>query len=263
MAYNNSNIWERHFFFQGRKLFYNRIPYNHISERCVEIPIAFDFLARLKDKSKILEIGNTLSYYENSLSDFIGIRDRRIVDKFEVGSGVDNIDLMDLPSEEKYSSIVSISTVEHIGQGLTPTREWGEQNKVRDLEAPLKAIAKIYDLLSIEGRALITVPFGKLIDYGWFLQFSTEYLHLLEAKFGVPKEAISLSFLKRLAMQQSGNNPYQLWIEANEHDLADVSYGTYGPAASTIAIIELIKLSYKFVLDINVPFTPLFYEKPH
>jgi len=257
-----SSLWERTFSFQRRKLFYNSIPYNHISERCVEIPIAFDFLAHLKNKSKILEIGNVLSYYENSLSDFIGLRDRRIVDKFEVCLGVDNVDLMDLPSEEKYSSIVSISTVEHIGQGITPQREYGEQNSVNDLESPLKAIAKIYDLLSVEGQALITVPFGKLTNFGWFIQFSTHYLRLLETKFRVPKEAISLSFLKRSAIEQVGNNSHQLWVESKEQDLAEIEYGTSGGGANAISIIELTKLSDNFVLDINVPSTSLVYQKP-
>ena len=256
------SIWERTFSFQGRKLFYNTIPYNHISERCVEIPIAFDFLAYLKNKSKILEIGNVLSYYENSLSDFIGLRNRRIVDKFEACLGVDNVDLMDLPSEEKYSSIVSISTVEHIGQGITPKGEYGEQSSANDLESPLKAIAKVYDLLMVQGQALITVPFGKLTNFGWFIQFSTHYLRLLETKFRVPKKAISLSFLKRSTIEQVGNNSHQLWIESKEQDLAEVEYGTSGGGANAISVIALTKLSDNFVLDINVPSTPLVYQKP-
>ncbi|HWS84587.1 MAG TPA: hypothetical protein VN207_10050 [Ktedonobacteraceae bacterium] len=261
MAHNNPRTWERVFSFQGKKLFYNRIPYNHISERCVEIPIAFDFLAHLENKSKILEIGNVLSLYENSLSDFVGIRDRRIVDKFEVALGVDNVDLMDLPSEEKYPSIVCISTVEHIGQSVEPTGNYGEQNEVHDLEAPLKAIAKIYDILSVEGKALITVPFGKLTDSNWFVLFSIEYLRLLETKFGVPKEALSLSFLQRVDMQPNEVNPYQIWVESKEEDLVEVEYGPYG-GANAICIVELIKLSDTFILDINVPATPLVYEKP-
>ena len=276
MAPNRSSIWEifrnslsssvtpltveREFCFRGKKLFYNSIPYNHLSERCVEIPIAFDFLAHLQDKSQILEIGNTLSYYENSLSDVVGVRHRRIVDKFENNLGIDSVDVMDLSSKEKYSAIVSISTVEHIGQGLTPDGEYGEQSEERDLEAPLKAIAKIYDLLRVGGRALITVPFGKFIDAGWFIQFSSEYLRLLETKFGVPKEALSVSFLKRLAMEQSEDNPYQLWGEALAEELVEVTYGACGPCAGALALIELTKLPGPFVLDLNVAPTPLVYQ---
>lgn len=262
MVHSQPNIWKRDFSFQGKKFFYNRIAYNHLAERCVEIPIAFDFLAHLKNKSNILEVGNTLMHYENSLSDFIGIRHRRIIDKFEVGLGIDNVDLMDLPSEEKYSTIISISTVEHVGQGPTPTGAYGEQNKVGDLEAPLKAIAKIHDLLDVEGKALVTVPFGKLTDGGWYVQFSGEYLRLLETKFGVPKGAMFISCLKRLAREQSEKNPYELWIEAKEEDLAEVEYGASWPGANAIAIIELIKFSNTFIIDVNVPSTPLVYEEP-
>jgi cyclopropane fatty-acyl-phospholipid synthase-like methyltransferase len=64
-------------------------------------------------------VGNVLSYYENSLSERDGVIKRRIIDKFEIDIGVDNEDLMTLESEEKYDAIVSVSTVEHIGQGLS------------------------------------------------------------------------------------------------------------------------------------------------
>lgn len=48
--------------------------------------------------------------------------------------------------------------------------------KITDREAPLKAIAKIYGLLEPNGKALITVPFGKLTDGKWYIQFSQKYL---------------------------------------------------------------------------------------
>src|SRR5579859_4731896 len=170
-------IWKRDFTFRGRKLFYNRVPFNNRAERAVEIPLAFDFLARQqsraqaaynKGEDKILEVGNVLQHYENALSDATGIRCRRIVDKFEVGYSIDNIDIIDLDSQEQYSTIIAVSTMEHVGQNCTPTGEFGEQNKAIDLEGPLKAIAKVYDLLAIGGQALLTVPFGKLTDGGWY-----------------------------------------------------------------------------------------------
>ena len=205
-----------------------------------------------------------LSKYENSLSDYLGIRSRHIVDKFEPGLEVDNIDLFDLPSEQKYHSIVSLSTVEHIGQGISPTGEFGESNQQNDLEAPLKAIAKIYDLLHNEGKALITVPFGKLTNGGWYIQFSSEYLKLLVTKFGVPKESLSVSFLRRTEIElgSSENNPYQLWVEAEEKDLSNVEYNLSWNGASAIAIIELTKLSDRFILDSNATTTSLDFGFP-
>src|SRR5687767_7665995 len=112
--------WEVNFNFKGKELPYNRIQYNNPSERAVEVPIGFDFLANIIKSARVLEVGNVLSYYENSLSQHTGVISRKIVDKFERELGVDNEDLMLLGSEEKYDAIVSISTVEHIGQGVTP-----------------------------------------------------------------------------------------------------------------------------------------------
>jgi hypothetical protein len=66
--------WKRTFTFKGKELYYNRIRFNNPTERAVEISVAFDFIANLQNAQKILEIGNVLSHYENSLSDNIGIR---------------------------------------------------------------------------------------------------------------------------------------------------------------------------------------------
>ena len=252
--------WTPTFAFRGKSLYYNRIPVNNCSERSVEIPIAFDFLSQVNIKNKILEIGNVLYFYENGLSDYIGIRNRRIVDKFEQCPGVENIDLIDLPSNEKYDAIVSVSTVEHIGQGIEPSVGYGEQIEVRDLEAPLKAIAKIYDLLKIGGKALITVPFGKLIDGKWYVQFSAEYLELLVTKYGIPKNAISKSFLRRVFLEPPIHNPFQIWREAEENQLGSINYNWAWPCANSIAIIELNKIE-KFFIELDVSPTSLPYSK--
>ena len=113
------------FIFNGQRLPYNRIEHNNFpcSERAVEIPVACNFLARLKDKSRLLEVGNVIKAYEALIQqDRAEILARRIIDKYEVASGVENVDLMDLAPSEKYSAIVSISTVEHIGQGAEPNQ---------------------------------------------------------------------------------------------------------------------------------------------
>jgi hypothetical protein len=253
--------WSRQFTFRGKTHFYNRIPFNNRAERAVEIPIAFDFLARQQHKETILEVGNVLQYYENALSDSLCIRYRRIVDKFEVGCGVDNVDIIDLNPGEKYQAIVSVSTVEHVGQSCSPLGQFGEQNKVADLEAPLKAIAKIYDLLAIGGRALLTVPFGKLTDGGWYVQFSSDYLDLLVKTYDIPQEALSVGFLKRVARGPGRSNPYQLWVETGAEELSNVCYEDIWSGARAIAVIELTKLSRPFSLNLAVPPTPLLYKR--
>ena len=252
--------WTRTFTFKGKELYYNRIKFNNPTERAVEISIAFDFIANLKNPQKILEIGNVLSHYENSLSENIGIRSRRIVDKFEVDLGVENQDLMSLPSAEKYDAIVSISSVEHVGQGDDPSGGYGEQIESRDLEGPLKAIAKIYDLLAIDGKALITVPFGKLTDAEWYIQFSQEYLDVLWKKYGIPKEAISANYLKLIDRETVDEKHYMLWKEVNALELSDSEYGWPWSQANGIAVIELTKVSSEFNLNLNLEPTDLYYN---
>ncbi|MEG4022205.1 hypothetical protein [Microcoleus sp. S13C4] len=255
--------WKKTFLFKKQEFYYNRIRFNNPTERAVEIPIAFNFLAGLQKPANVLEVGNVLSHYENHLSETLGITSRRIVDKLEVEVGVDNEDLMDLPSDKKYDAIVSISTVGQIGQKGNASGGYGDQEENRDLEAPLKAIAKIYDLLAPDGKALITVPFGKLIDGEWYIQFSKEYLYLLGKKYGIPKEAVSVNCLKLIDRETTDRGFNVLWEELDALELSYVEYGSPFSQANAIAVIELSKLSSDFHLKLNVEPSPLLYNMPY
>lgn len=254
--------WNKSFVYKGKNLYYNRIRYNNPTERGVEVSIAFNFLLTAPNLSKILEVGNVLSFYENILSDHLGIRSRRIIDKFENDLGVDQVDLMDLPFAEKYDVIVSVSTVEHIGQGVEPSGAYGESISTRDLEAPLKAICKIYDLLALNGKALITVPFGKLIDGEWYIQFSQKYLELLFKKYGIPEFAISTTFLKKVGMDTNGYTLNQEWEEVDIRELKQTEYNWPFPCANAVAIIELNKTIENYELILKTEPTPLYYYQP-
>jgi SAM-dependent methyltransferase len=248
--------WKSTFLWNGQSLYYNRIDQNNLAERAIEIPIAFMFLAQLERRQSLLEIGNVLSNYENALSDYLGLRSRRIIDKFEVALGVENIDLMELPSGEKFDAIVCISTVEHVGQGYAGHAE------DHDFEAPLKAIAKIYDLLEPGGKALITVPFGKLLDGGWYIQFSQEYLNLLTSTYGIPAVGIKPSYFQRIATELVDLNPRQLWLQTEPEAMTETDYGWVYPYGNGLAVIELTKQPEPFALQLNVPATSLTYHKP-
>lgn len=255
--------WEPQFLFQGKSLWYNRLPFNNRAERAVEIPIAIDFLARSRrSNGRLLEIGNVLQHYEAALGGLSCLRPRRVIDKFERGEGVENYDLMDLDPAEKYQTIISISTIEHIGQHCTPTDEYGEVYRRADREAPLKAIAKLYDLLDIGGHALVTVPFGKLTDGGWYIQCSAQYLDLLVTRCGIPREALVFSYLKHLSREKKWSNPHQHWIETAADKLRETRYDTFWSGARAIAILELTKLPQPFTLNVALPPTPLLYAPP-
>lgn len=257
-----TKYWKNTFNYQGKEIPYNRIKFNNPTERAVEVPIAFDFLANLEKRSRILEVGNVLSNYENSLSQVLGINSRKIIDKFEVDLSVDNEDLMNLPTEKNYDAIVSVSTVEHIGQGVDPSLDYGESIEIRDLEAPLKAIVKIYELLAINGKALITTPFGNLTDAGWYIQFSQDYLQLVVEKFGIPQDAISRSFFKLIDQETQENNFKTLWVESELYEVRNSEYNSPFNGANAIVVIEMTKVSEQFSADIDLAPTPLFYNKP-
>lgn len=257
----HSTTWEPHFLFQGRTLVYNRISFNNRAERAVEIPLAIDFLARQQQRNeRFLEVGNVLQHYEAALGELPWLR--RIIDKFEQGKGVENRDLMDLDPAEKYRLIISISTVEHIGQHSTPNGSFGEIAGGDDREAPLKAIVKIYDLLESGGHAFVTVPFGKLIAGGWYIQFSAEYLDLLVTRYGLPREALTVTFLKRVERERALFNPRQRWIEVTADDAREIRYDTFWSGARAIAVLELAKLAQPVIPNSALPTPALTYEYP-
>lgn len=139
------------FTYHGRQL--NRLDhlYNStaISERGVEIAIAVDFLAWRTGRT--LEVGNVLQHYEAGVvGSGIEHFSRRIVDLYEDGPGVENIDVFDIEGE--YESIVSISTLEHVGFDYEPKRPGAE--------GTLAAIEHLRGCLSEDGCLLVTIPIG-------------------------------------------------------------------------------------------------------
>jgi hypothetical protein len=236
--------WETTFLYQGKLLQYNRIPHNNVAERAIEIPIAFAFLSDCQKTDRILEVGNVLSYYENEFNQV----SREVCDKYEDALNVINQDLMELSENNKYDLIVSISTVEHVGQNWNEYVEQGykliqaEDASGRDLEAPLKAIVKIYQILDNSGKALITVPFGQFIDGVWYIQFSQDYLELLITKYLIAEAAVKVTYFKRVASEIDTDNPHQIWHQVDKHELQEVSYGFPYPCANGLAVIELTKL---------------------
>jgi SAM-dependent methyltransferase len=115
-------------------------PYNYTAqnERAVELAVAFRFVDEAHGDG--LEVGNVLGHY--------GVRGHRVVDLFESGKGVENVDVFDVAGE--YDWIVSISTVEHVHYDTGP----------RDSGAALAAIRHMESLLAPGGRMLVTVPMG-------------------------------------------------------------------------------------------------------
>ncbi|WP_152397013.1 class I SAM-dependent methyltransferase [Paenibacillus guangzhouensis] len=253
--------FEDAFIFQNQVLPYNQIPkydaagitiYN-FAERAVEIPLALHFLSEHGTGKRILEVGNVLRHYASMLQRLPGLGPLDTIDKFEAYPGVMNIDIMDMNT--KYDVIISISTVEHVGQNA-----YGE-HEVGDREAPLRAIVQIYNLLEPGGKAFLTVPFGKLMDIGWLIQFSSEYLDLLVLKYGIPLQAIQTRFLKKLDTEATIEGPRQLWVQCEHGELAHTLFHHPFAFAGGIAVIELSKIGSDIETSERLS-TPLHYHTP-
>ena len=157
----------RRFPFRDENLEYFYAHYNvtWCNERCVEVPIGRQFLARAKD-GDVLEVGHVLGHY--------GDRGHAVLDKFETAEGIINADITEWDTEQRFDLILSISTFEHIG--FDDDAEEGSDEKI------LAAIAACRALLKPGGVLAYTVPLGynpdldQLIeadamgqDRGWFL----------------------------------------------------------------------------------------------
>ena len=139
------SLLNRRFKFQGKEYKYLYYYSTWRDERCVEVPIVWNLLNNskaLERRLDILEIGNVLSYYYKFSHD--------VVDKYEVGDGVINEDIVTFNPNKRYDLIISVSTIEHVG--------WDEAPRV---EGKLtKALENIKALLKPEGFAVITMPVG-------------------------------------------------------------------------------------------------------
>jgi hypothetical protein len=124
--------------------FYHSYNTTYLNERAVEIPyFRRQIYSVLKTGGCILEIGNVLSHYERAYWD--------IVDKYEVGKGVVNVDIVDYRPKKMYDCIVAISTFEHIGFDEVP----------KDTDKVLSILLLIRQrLLKPGGRLIFSIPTG-------------------------------------------------------------------------------------------------------
>lgn len=138
------------FDYHGRPLaYYYASLYNlpFINERCVELAVAQDWLSRVHGSG--LEIGNVTAHYN------LGPR-HKIVDQYEQAAwyqlphAVKNVDLFTVT--ERFDWIVSISTIEHVGE-----REPNARTAV-------EALHHLRGLLNPGGRMLVTFGTGYNAD---------------------------------------------------------------------------------------------------
>ncbi|MBI5970620.1 MAG: methyltransferase domain-containing protein [Deltaproteobacteria bacterium] len=121
--------------------FYHRYCTTWKNERAIEVPIVMAEVEKRSGK-RILEVGNVLSHYFNFPHD--------VIDKYEKGAGVKNVDVVEFKPPGKYDLIVSISTIEHVGFDETP----------KDPEKIVRALENLKSMLAPGGVLVSTLPLG-------------------------------------------------------------------------------------------------------
>jgi hypothetical protein len=173
-----------YFYLNNKKINYENSFYNtsFFNERSVEIPLIKELLNNY-DTSNFLEIGNVLMHYN-----FIKSRD--IVDKYEVSEEVLNFDIEDY-RDKKYSLIVSISTLEHVGLDA------GEE--IIDNQKLQRCVSNIIENLLIEkGVFIVTLPVNYNQNVDKFI-FEND---IFQEKFYMVKNNLFLNTWKKLEFDE-------------------------------------------------------------
>ena len=197
----------RSFQWRGHSLdaFYHRYNITWAGERMVEIPIAKMFLERFAGKT-IVEVGNVMQHY--------GPIAHQVIDKYEVGPGVENMDVLDFRPGKKIDLLLSISTFEHIGFDDDDGKSSGQ--KILD------AVRHCRSIISENGTLVITVPLGYNPDLDRLIQTGA-------------LGSSSISFLRRVGFSN--------WEETDLATACQHPYGWRFPYANSLAVIEFSALA--------------------
>lgn len=93
-------------------------------------------------------------------------------------------DLRDLPLRDGfYDTVVCVSTLEHVGMDTGRFGAGTARNPDPAAEAR-NALAELRRVLKPDGTLLVTVPYGRREDHGWFRQFGREDVDELLGELG-------------------------------------------------------------------------------
>lgn len=204
----NLNRKKESFSFNGEnyRYFVSRYNETYRNERTIEIPLAKRLLDEYAGK-EILKVGNVLRHYFDFGHD--------IIDKYEKGENVLNVDITDYETAKKYDLILSISTVEHIGfDEVQRYNKDKSQQVARDNLA--KALENIRSMLKAGGRFVFTAPLG-------FNPFLDEKIRAKELGFA------EAWFFKKVSERND-------WKQVDYEEVKDVRFGSPFPAVNGLIV---------------------------
>jgi hypothetical protein len=167
------------------------------NERAVEIPLALDFLARVKG-STLLEVGNVTRHFDRTT-------DHVVVDKYDDRPGVLSVDIDTYQPDAPFGALLSISTLEHVG--------WDEEP--RDPQKLRRVLEDLHRLVVPGGEVLVTLPIG--------------YNDVLDALLA--DDQMPFADGRFLARQPDGE-----WLEVEAADALEHAYGRPFDGANAIYV---------------------------
>lgn len=146
-------------------------------------------------------------------------------------------DIRDLPfKDNSFDIITCISTLEHIGMD---NKIYTGKNDVSAVGDFAPALIELWRVLKNDGRLLITVPFGKYRDFGFFQQF--DFAHIKKISKILSPKTQNIDYFKYYS------NGWQKAdaAECRDAEYFDVRSGQIAPdaaaAARAVACLQLIK----------------------
>ncbi len=148
------------------------------TERCIEIPWAFSCY---QGEKRVLDVGYA-NAEERYLSGLLSLKVPQLYGLDMITKDIEGIipvqgDVRNTNFPEGFFDLVlCISTIEHVGRDNSIYFRAKEQ--IDDL-GDCKAIREISRITKRRGRIVLTVPFGKFHDYGWFIHYDKNRLEKL------------------------------------------------------------------------------------
>ena len=126
-----------------------------------------------------------------------------------------------------FDTVFCISTIEHVGRDNA--RHYSPVAELEAKEEPDRAaLVEMLRITKPAGKILVTVPFGKFEDHGWFINYDRAGIARLFR--GVPK---SEEYFKYTS---------EGWRPCDPDEISGTGYGENGaPAAAGLACFEIIK----------------------
>lgn len=169
-----------------------------LDDRAPEYPWIFANL--IKSKGRILDAGSTFNFSEIVSNPILSDKELTILTFHPEPTNFNSkrvsyvySDLRDIPHKSEYfDQVICQSTIEHIdkdnsiyGYDIAKVQE-----EKKSFEY-LKAVKELVRVLKPGGQLLITFPYGKFEDHGFFQQFDSDMLGLLQDQLRLSGRSIT------------------------------------------------------------------------